>query len=38
MFFTGVFVYWLLLLVNVLHPARHKAGHFGDAFPSQSLD
>jgi len=28
--------YWLL--VKVLHPTRHKIGHFGDARPSQSLD
>ena len=27
-----------LLLVKVLHPTRHKIGHFGDARPSQSLD
>jgi len=25
------------LLVKVLHPTRHKIGHFGDALPSQSL-
>jgi len=26
------------LLVKVLHPTRHKIGHFSNALPSQSLD
>jgi len=30
------FTYWLL--VQVLHPTRHKIGHFGDVLPSQSLN
>jgi len=24
-------------MINVLHPSRHKTGHFGDALPRQSL-
>jgi len=24
-------------LIKVLRPTRHKIGHFGDVFPSQSL-
>jgi len=29
---------WLIDWVVVLRPTRHKAGHFGDVLPSQSLD
>jgi len=25
------------MIVRVLHPTRHRIGHFGDVLPSQSL-
>jgi len=30
-------IFRLIDRVRVLHPTQHKTGHFGDAFPSQSL-
>ena len=30
-------IHWLIDRVVVLHPTRHKIGHFGDVSPSQSL-
>jgi len=37
---AGPYANWLRLTdwAKVLHPTRHKIGHFGDALPSQSLD
>jgi len=36
--FSGEWSPWpLLWLTEVLHPTRHKIGHFGDVLPKQSL-